>query len=294
MQTGVDPLLAGGPDRYARRLAAWGLTLGVFEDLATAIVFRDELFAALAAGVIATGRQLPFGVRVNPLALDPAAPPARCLPEIAAQRRSPAPARRLRAGRGLAAGYPEAAARRLASVALAVLRCEGDAESCASLEGNQALARAAWSAKAAGLSDAAIADAIALGRAGLELEAPSGADAISHLIAAADRTELKAMWPAARAAADLAWETSSLTLAFSPDDAARLDLLSSAPRAAVNVLAFEGPKGFNSLGLRDRSPARLPRARPRGPRRLPRRPRRRLPSRCAAAGRLSLWPASPS
>src|SRR5947209_18507785 len=33
----IDPLLAGGPDRYARRLAAWGLALGVFDDAATAM-----------------------------------------------------------------------------------------------------------------------------------------------------------------------------------------------------------------------------------------------------------------
>ncbi len=248
LETGVDRLLAGGPDRYARRLAAWGLALGVFEDAAAAIVFRDELFAALAAGIIATGRQLPFGVRVNPLAPDPATPPPPCLPRIASKAFGGA-AQRLRAARGLTAGYSDAAARRLATVPLAVLRCEGDAEACASLEGNQALARAAWSAKEAGVSDAAIADAVALGRAGLELDPRARADALPGLIAVADRAELMAMSPAARAAADLSWETSSLTLAFADDDAARLDLLAGAPKGAVNVLAFEGPDGFNGVGF---------------------------------------------
>ena len=57
------------------------------------------------------------------------------------------------------------------------------------------------------------------------------------------------MAPAARAAGDLAWETSTLTLAFSADDAARLDLLASAPKGAVNALAFEGPDGFNAVGF---------------------------------------------
>src|SRR5277367_4842629 len=70
LNTGLDRLLAGGPDRYARRLAAWGLALGVFEDAAAALIFRDELFAALAAGIVATGRQLPFGARVSPWAPD--------------------------------------------------------------------------------------------------------------------------------------------------------------------------------------------------------------------------------
>src|SRR5436305_667567 len=57
------------------------------------------------------------------------------------------------------------------------------------------------------------------------------------------------MSSATRAAADLAWETSRINLAFSPEDAARLDLLGLAPRAAVNVLAFEGPDGFNGAGF---------------------------------------------
>jgi ribonucleoside-diphosphate reductase alpha chain len=248
LETGIDPLLAGGPDRYARRLAAWGLALGVFEDTVTAIVFRDELFAALAAGVIAIGRQIPFGARVNPLAPDPALPPPPCLPDIAGKSFAAA-ARRLRAGRGLAAGLPPAAGKRLAAICLAVLRCEGDAESCASLEGNQALARAAWAAREAGLGDVAIADAITLGRAGLELDLPARTDALAGLIGVADRVDLKALAPSARAAADLAWETSALTLAFSASDAARLDLLASAPKAAVNVLAFEGPDGFNAAGF---------------------------------------------
>jgi ribonucleoside-diphosphate reductase alpha chain len=244
----IDPLLAGGPDRYARRLAAWGLALGVFADAAGAVVFRDELFAALAAGIIATGAQLPFGARANPLAADPALPPPPCLPNVAAKPFADA-ARRLRAGRGLVADLPDNPARRLSTVTLAVLRCEGGAEACASLDDNQALARAAWAAREAGLADGAIADAIALGRAGLELDLPTRADALQGLIAVAERGELKAMAPAARTAADLAWETSALTLAFSADDAVRLDLLAAAPKGAVNVLAFEGPDGFNAVGF---------------------------------------------
>ncbi len=100
---GADGLLAGGPDRYARRLAAWGLALGVFADVPEAAIFRAELFAALALGVIATGRQLPFGARVNPLAPDPARPPPLTFPELGRAGFAEA-ARALQAGRGLAAG----------------------------------------------------------------------------------------------------------------------------------------------------------------------------------------------
>src|ERR1700677_4125184 len=77
-----DPLLAGGPGRYARRLAAWGLALGVFESEAEAGLFRAELYAALAGGLIAIGERLAFGARVNPLAPDPATPIPSPPPEI--------------------------------------------------------------------------------------------------------------------------------------------------------------------------------------------------------------------
>ena len=246
---GANQLLAGGPDRYARRLAAWGLALGAFADEAEAAQFRDELFAALALGVIATGRQLPFGARVNPLATDTATAPPLALPQVGRPGFADA-ARALRAGRGLAAGLAPGALQRLAAVAQAVIRCEGDRAACASLESNQALARAAWAAREAGHAEAAIADAIALGRAGREVSAGGEARLIS-LIAIADRAATSADADAARDAAALAWETGALTLAFSTDDAERLALAAIAPRGAVNVLAFETADGFDAKGFAD-------------------------------------------
>jgi ribonucleoside-diphosphate reductase alpha chain len=237
-RTPSRPLLAGGPDRYARRLAAWGLALGEFEDIAAAELFRDELFAAFAQGVLAAGRQLPFGARVNPLAPDPAQPPARA-PLAVADRSFAAAAAALRAGRGLAAGAGPAAALKLRSAAEAVLRCEGDADACASLEANQALARAAWTAKEAGASEAAIAGAIALGRAGLPVEVDAEAAPTHALLAVCGQGDLPA-------AAALAWETSALTLAFRSEDAERLELLRIAPKGAVNALAFETEAGFDA------------------------------------------------
>jgi ribonucleoside-diphosphate reductase alpha chain len=247
---GADPLLAGGPDRHARRLAAWGLALGAFADQTEATSFRDELFAALALGVIATGRQMPFGARVNPLAPDTAIPPPRTLPEVGRTGFAEA-AHALRASRGLAAGLTPAAAQRLAAVAQAVIRCEGDRAACASLDSNQALARAAWAAREAGLGDAAIADAIALGRAGLEVCAAAGEARPSSLTVVAERAGAASGCDAAREAAALAWETAALTLAFSHEAAERLALGAIAPRGAVNVLAFEGEGGFDAEGLAD-------------------------------------------
>ena len=247
---GADPLLASGPDRYARRLAAWGLALGAFADEAEATRFRGELFAALALGVIATGRQLPFGARVNPLAPDTAIPPPLELPELGRAGFAEA-GRALRASCGPAAGLTPAAAQRLAAVAQAVIRCEGDRAACASLESNQALARASWAAREVGLGDAAIADAIALGRAGQEVGAPAAEAQLASLIAVADRARAAAGSDAAREAAVLAWETSALTLAFSRADAERLTLARIAPRGAVNVPAFEDEEGFDAEGFAD-------------------------------------------
>jgi ribonucleoside-diphosphate reductase alpha chain len=243
----VDPLLAGGPDRYARRLAAWGLALGVFEDEAAARLFRDELFAALAGGVIATGAQLPFGARVNPLAPDTAEPPPLDALRIDSRDVAKAAAA-LRAGRGLAAGLSEVAATRLAAVADSIRRCEGDAETCANPQANQALARAAWAAKEAGLSDAAIAAAMTLGRAGLPVELAGVHPPRRSLLLAADPADVAAHRQTAAVAATLAWETSALTIAFA-DDGAQLKLLDLAPKVGVNVLAFESADAFDAEGL---------------------------------------------
>jgi ribonucleoside-diphosphate reductase alpha chain len=238
---GGYPLLGGGPDRYARRLAAWGLALGAFADEEAAAGFRAELFGALALGVIATGRQLPFGARVNPLAPDTACAPPLVLPELGTKAFAES-VQALRVGRGVAA-------QRLTAVTDAVRRCEGDAASCGDPAANQALARACRAARDAGFGDAAIADAIALGRAGFEPSAAQAAAPVFALTAVGDREAIARTSPAALAAAALAWETSALTIAFSADDAERASLAAIAPTGAVNVCAFEGPSGFDVDGF---------------------------------------------
>jgi ribonucleoside-diphosphate reductase alpha chain len=243
----TSALLAGGPDRQAKRLAAWGLALGVLATEAEALGFRDDLFAALACGLIAPGPQLPLGARVHPLAGDTWTAPADRRARLGA-RGFDAAATALRAGRGPYAGLSTQQAQRLGAVADAVARCEGDAESCASFEGNRALARAAWAAREAGLPDSAIADVVGLARIGADAARPLG-EAVSALIATADRAQLAEGGPRAAGAAELGWETCGLTLAFSDADSDALDLVAAAPRAAVNLLAFERPGGFDAAGL---------------------------------------------
>ena len=241
------PLLACGPDNYARRLAAWGLALGVFVDAEEAEAFRSELFAALANGILGPGPQLPFGARVHPFAGDTAKAPPPTFPTIDSRAFQEAAAQ-LRAGRGLAARLGPGQAERLAAVAEAVLRCEGEVEACASFEANAALARAAWRAAEAGIPDAAIAGTVALAAAGVP-PAPVASISIDHLIAVARRDDLPEGGAETIRAAALAWETSALTLSFSESDAAALDLLAAAPRGAVNCGVFETAWGFDAEGL---------------------------------------------
>jgi ribonucleoside-diphosphate reductase alpha chain len=251
VQLGFDPqsaaLLGGGPYRYATRLALWGLTLGLLESAGEAENFRTELIGAMATGVFAPGRQIPFGARAHPLAADTVSPSPPVAPAVGSGAYDRAAAE-LRAGRGLTAGLGAVLADRLAAVTEAVIRCEGDA--CSSLVDNQALARAAASARDAGAPDSAIADAIALGRAGLPLERPSLFASRRSLIAVLERSQIAAT-EASRASAALAWETSSLTLAFDAADARAAQLLAIAPRGAVNLVAFEGPEGDDEAGLED-------------------------------------------
>ena len=169
----LDPLLGGGPDAYARRLAAWGIALGVF-DAPGAGRFRDDLFAALACGLLAPSPGLARGVRLHPLAADPSEWPVA----------APLNASGADAWESSEIAPLEAV---LSTVRHAVTRCEGDPESCADPRQNKALARAAWNARAAGASDAELADAFVLGRAGLDIAAKPSEALLSIDRAAAKR-----------------------------------------------------------------------------------------------------------
>ena len=243
-----DPLLGEGPDRQARRLAAWGLTLGIFESESEAKVFAEELFAAYARGIIAPGPQLPFGTRAHPFGGDPARAPA-IAPPVVGSRAFAEAARNLRGGCGVTEALSPALCARLRAVAEAIARCEGDRAACANLQSNQALARAAWAAKQAGVDQARIADVIALAAFGHEAESDPASAPSATVIAVADREALTAGGPEAEQTGILAWETSALTLAFETSDAIKLELLAAAPRAAVNALAFETGLGLDEAGF---------------------------------------------
>ena len=188
----ADPVLAGGPDRYARHIAAHGHALGLFRKQADAVAFRDELFAALTLGVVAVKAAR-------------AAPAEVAIPDIGAIEFAREAAEF--AGRVQALAASDAAlsnlAVRLRAVSEAVRRCEGDAAACADPASNLALARTATAARQAGATDAMIADAIAL--AGAEDAATRRqADAPApRLMVTASRTAVAAADPDATLAARL-------------------------------------------------------------------------------------------
>jgi ribonucleoside-diphosphate reductase alpha chain len=214
----TDPLLAGGPARHARRLGAWGLRLGHFQDGAEADAFAEALFDCYANGLAAPGSGLAFGVRLHPLVNDPARAPRAPLWRLDAPGACDGPAK-------------SPVASRLASVIDAVRRCHGDPGACADPAENQALARAAWAAREAGAADAAIADAIALGRFGEDAPPapPTG-------VLLAERVAVAAGATSARRAALGAWSGAAhLTLAFDEPDALALERAAASPRAALNL-----------------------------------------------------------
>jgi ribonucleoside-diphosphate reductase alpha chain len=216
----LEDLLGGGPALWSRRLAAWGGALGLFEGAAAAQVFAEALFNLCAAGVLTPGSTLAFGARLHPLAEDPVQAPGQTSVRLDTPGLWQRPSE-------------DGAAARLAAVAETVRRCAGDPAACADPAENSALARAAWAARDAGATDAAIADAIALGRAkeAAPVPHPSSAVLLADRAATADGVRL------ARNAALAAWAGSDITLTFSEADALALDRAAAAPSAAISVSA---------------------------------------------------------
>jgi ribonucleoside-diphosphate reductase alpha chain len=211
-----EALLGGGPALYARRQASWGRALGRLDDGAQAALFAEELFALLALGLFAPGPARPDGFRLHPLVADPSTAPAPSLDD--------AP---------LAPSGPTAfQLERLRAVAEAVIRCDGDPADCADPAVNQALARAALAARGAGLADAAIADAIALGRADLPLDTIRS-DA-RYVVADRHAVGTEALVAGA-------WLAGAPTVTFDPADARALLLAEAAAAGTLSVWELADP-----------------------------------------------------
>ena len=247
----LDPVLGAGPDRYARRAAAWGLALKLF-DAEAALAFREALFASLLAGEAAPAAALASGIRVNPFTGPDATPAPDHLTDLGDIEFARVTDAHLAAARGAEAARAgaEAVARALQAVISAVARCEGEAGACADPLRNPALGRAARAAREAGAPDALILDAIARARAGDtayasspalagEMAQRAGGGAPPPLVLSAARAVAEAMSPEAHRAASAAWETGRVVLALGRRDAEAAQRALDAPKAALCLAAFE-------------------------------------------------------
>ncbi len=224
--TPFEPVLGQGPDRYARRLAAWGLARGVF-DKDAALAFREALIGSILNGEAAPGR-----------ATGPA--PSDAIVDLGDIEFSAAVDAHLSAARQAlsAAAGADAVSQKLQAVIGAVSRCEGDAAACSDPLRNSALGRAARAARDAGASDALIRSAIALAQAGERVwsdGAAASAPSPAPLVLSAARDVAEAASPEAGRAAIAAWETGGVVLAFERRDAEAAQRALTAPRAAIAV-----------------------------------------------------------
>jgi len=229
-----DPVLAEGPDRYARRIAAWGLALGLFDTEDAALVFRAQLFDSIVSGEAA-----PAGLE-RPAAAEAIAD----LSDIEFGAIVDAHLSVARRAQAAAAGATAVAAK-LQAVMSAVQRCEGEAGACADPLRNAALGRAAGAAREAGAPDALIRSAIALAHAGERAWIDDGAEAPASpppLLLSTARTVAEAASPQAYRAALAAWETGGVVLAFTRRDAEAAQRALSAPRAAIAVTRIEAER----------------------------------------------------
>ncbi len=224
-----EAVLANAPVRYAQGLAAWGWSLGLFDSQADAGRFIDEIVATLFGGQAAAGTPR------SPTAGGPAV-------ALASPAAEAAIGRHLRNSRTAALAEDAFAAgrARLAAVTDTVARCEGDRDACADPAHNLALARAARAARDAGLSDALIADAIVRARFGdldkPHAEPPRGRDPKLTLVC--ERAQAAADTPIVARAAQAAWESGDVLVAFHTADAARARAAETAPRLAIDINRF--------------------------------------------------------
>ena len=201
---------------------------GLLRDVRARTRFRDDLTQGLLDGVIALAEA--------PLDAPPQIVEARGADLAAALAAHVAAYRGASAARLAAAAFSE----RLQAVMDAVLRCDGDPAACADPQANPGLARAADAARAAGVTDAMILDAVTLARWGeLQWEAAPPqpeADQLSLIVAGpiADTVLARAAWTTGQ-------------LAAAPDHVAAQAAAATLTRrrGGIDLMAFWTESGFD-------------------------------------------------
>jgi len=204
---------------------------GLLRDIRARTQFRDALTEALLCGQIG----LAAGGGPAPRVADAgAADGQRALAALVESHLAEA---------AMQAGAAELAGR-LQAVMEAVLRCEGEAAACADPTQNVTLGRAAEQARSAGASDAMILEAVALARAGEPCWPCAGPPRASSGLSLVVATEA-ADGRLARAV----WLTGAVTAASSRAAAERIAEAWTAPRAAIDLLAFWRDQAFDEAAF---------------------------------------------
>jgi ribonucleoside-diphosphate reductase alpha chain len=247
-----SPVLEEGPALYARRIAAWGWALGLFDRDSDAVNFYNSLFGSMVDGLATPGALRATGSRVAPLAGDGNAilvePRTVDLEDIELTET-------LRAHVSAARCHNSthdallAVNSRLQTVMNAILRCDGDMAHCCDPMHNIALARAVREARHGGVSDALIHTAISLAKSGEREWRGMGETRplnLETIIVTAGRDAVEAGSRAAAQAATAGWETGKVVVTFDHRDGEAVSRLAFAPKAAIDVTRFWSDDGFDA------------------------------------------------
>ena len=216
--------LAAAIQQYAYDLASKAQAKGLTKDLRARTRFREAIAEAMQRGVIA---------------LSPEAVPLKILdPGHDELERLTATHR----GREAASAAAGAIGARLQSVMDAVLRCEGAPDACADPRRNTSLARAAEAARAVGVSDATLMDAIVLARAG-------ESDWVCSAPAAAPTTPVVAVNVPTPSLTRAVWTTGRVIAARSRQDAETLAEAAKLPIAGLELVGLWRDGGFDDVAF---------------------------------------------
>jgi ribonucleoside-diphosphate reductase alpha chain len=247
--------LEEGPARYARRIAAWGWALGLFNRDSDAVSFCDTLFGSMVDGLATPGAPRASGSRVPPLEGDgnqplqePRTVDLEDIEFTETVRKHVSTVRCHSATQDALLAVNS----RLQTVMNAILRCDGDVGHCGDPMQNIALARAVREARNGGASDALIHTAISLAKSG-ERDWRGMGEArpldLETLIVTAGRDAVESGNRASAQAATAGWETGQIVVTFDHRDAESISRLAIAPKAAIDVTRFWSDDGFDADGF---------------------------------------------
>ena len=216
--------LAAAIQQYAYDLASKAQAKGLTKDLRARTRFREAIAEAMQLGVIA---------------LSPESAPLRILDADRDDLERLTATHRGREAARAAAGVIEA---RLQSVMDAVLRCEGAPDACTDPRRNTSLARAAEAARALGVSDATLMDAIALARTG-------ESDWVCSAPATEPTTPVVAVNVPTPSLTRAVWTTGRVIAAHSRQDAETLAEAAQFPVAGLELMGLWRDGGFDDAAF---------------------------------------------